>query len=72
MFCPSCSKLASMPAHKTCVKCQGIIANNISCICDQCSNDQKVCSVCLKKIDVTHSGQNKLRFGTGCKACGAR
>ena len=70
MFCQNCSKLAVLATERICVRCQGKITNNISCICDNCSKDQKVCSVCLKKISVDQNGVNKFRIKRSCRSCG--
>lgn len=52
MFCTNCSKLAVLVTNKKCLRCGGIILNNISVICESCSSSNKQCSVCLKKISV--------------------
>ncbi len=69
MFCQQCSKLAILNDNRVCVRCQGLILNNLSCICDKCSDTQNICSVCLKKI---HLGleQNKFQLRRGCGSCG--
>lgn len=70
MLCTSCSKLSMMHVSRKCIKCQGQILNNISCICENCSNSEKLCSVCLKKIYLEkHIGYNKV-FNGGCRSCG--
>jgi len=67
MFCPACAKLAYLNTKRICVRCQGVILNNISCICDTCSNDNKICSACLKKITVNPASPTAhLLKGCGC------
>lgn len=70
MFCPGCSKLAILNVNRICVRCQGAILNNLSCICDACSKTQSVCSICLKKINLNNNGQNINPFRRGCRSCG--
>jgi hypothetical protein len=70
MFCPECSKLAILNTNRICVRCQGFILNNLSCICDKCSKEQNVCSICLKKIRVNSNGQNINLYKRGCRSCG--
>jgi hypothetical protein len=70
MLCLECIKLAILQTTRICIRCQGTILNNLSCICDNCSNDQKVCSICLKKISIGTSGQNKKVLKPGCRSCG--
>jgi len=70
MLCPNCSKLSMTYTTKICVRCQGSINNNLSCICDNCSTSESVCSICLKKI--TPAGYNpslKNMFRGGCNSC---
>ena len=67
MLCNSCSKLALMPASRTCVRCKGIIFNNISVVCDNCSNLEKLCSICLKKM---YDSGSKQRPRSNCSSCG--
>jgi len=50
MLCASCSRLAIMTANRKCMRCQGDIFNNISVICDSCSDKSKQCSICMKNI----------------------
>ena len=69
MFCDQCAKLAYLESKRICVRCQGSILNNISCICDGCSKDQNICSVCLKKLN-TNQKPKTITFGGGCKSCG--
>ena len=52
MFCANCSKLAMIPsAKKPCHRCQKDVTINLSVICEGCSFKDKVCTVCLRKID---------------------
>lgn len=67
MFCDSCSKLAMFKIDKKCLKCSAIINNNLSVICENCSLNNKICSICLKKLNY---GQ-KRHFG-GCSSCGGK
>lgn len=66
MLCTNCSKLALLYTKKSCIKCQGDVLNNISVLCETCSNVDKVCAVCLKKVQTYLV--NKLKNG-GCSAC---
>lgn len=50
MICNNCSNLVFLNTSKACVKCRGEVLNNLSVICDGCSNSAKQCAVCLKKI----------------------
>lgn len=67
MMCPTCSKLAYQVTNKKCIKCQGAVFNTLSVLCDLCSNTNKNCSVCLKKVD---NSAVKKHYYAGCKACG--
>jgi hypothetical protein len=69
MLCPQCSKLAILNTNRVCIRCQGKILNNLSCICDKCSLEQSLCSICLKKINLNF-GQNKIALYRGCRSCG--
>ena len=66
MFCTNCLKLAILVTNKKCIKCNGTVLNNISVICESCSNSNKLCSVCLKKI----SGDLRKQGYRGCSRCG--
>lgn len=70
MFCIQCSKLAILNTNRICVRCQGNILNNLSCICDKCSKDQNICSICLKKIS-SSIGKNHNALRKGCR-CGGK
>lgn len=62
MICTNCSNLVFLNTRKNCVKCRGEVLNNLSVMCDNCSNTIKQCAVCLKKI-LPPSKQSK---GCGC------
>lgn len=51
MFCSSCVKLSYLYTKKPCMKCKGDVLNNISVLCETCSNSNKTCSACLKKME---------------------
>lgn len=69
MICSECSKMAILNSKKICIRCGGVIMNNLSCICEQCSKENNICSICLKKTNINNSlNNNKLR--PGCKSCG--
>lgn len=70
MFCPNCSKLAILFGKRICVRCNGYILNNISCICELCAKQQNICSVCLKKLLINQHGLKRKVPKTGCKSCG--
>jgi len=65
MLCSNCLKLAFLHTRKTCHKCQGIILNSISVICESCATKDNICSVCLKKII------DNIRK-PGCVRCGRK
>lgn len=71
MFCTNCSKLVILQSNRVCIRCQGVITNNVSCICDVCSKEQNMCSVCLKHLGLDARTKTKT-VGGGCKACGAK
>lgn len=58
MMCPNCSKLAFLYTKKKCNRCQGEVIVNIAQICELCSFNEKICSICIKKIQnkATHKG----------------
>ncbi len=68
MFCANCSKLAILVTNKKCIRCNAIVLNNISVICESCSGFQKQCSVCLKKIN----GDLRKQGYRGCSRCGSK
>lgn len=70
MYCLNCSKLVFLPLNKKCIKCQGIVKNNISVLCETCSSQEKICSSCLKKIYQTIDNPHMRHILSGCKACG--
>ncbi len=55
MLCTSCSKLALLSVNKHCIKCQNVITNNLSILCDFCSSTEKQCAICLKKMQTASS-----------------
>jgi hypothetical protein len=63
MLCKICSKLAFIFFKKKCLNCGSIINNNLSVICEECSDLKKVCSVCLKNMSLN---KNKYRSCNGC------
>lgn len=69
MFCINCSKLVLLYTKKTCIRCQRDIMNNLSVICEFCSNTDKVCSICLKK---TNNSQLDKFKTAGCGPCRAK
>ncbi len=50
MFCTNCSKLLFSSRTRKCVKCGRETPDNLSVLCATCSDKNKQCSVCLKKI----------------------
>lgn len=66
MLCPNCSKLVFLNTKRKCVRCQNEVLNNISVLCETCSNVDKICSVCLKKTN--NPEMKKLSHG-GCGSC---
>lgn len=69
MFCITCSKLVILQSNKICLNCQGIVNNNISVLCEFCSNSEKICSVCLKRVN--NSAVDKFK-NAGCFSCRAK
>ncbi len=69
MLCGNCSKLAFLNTNKNCIRCNGDVYNNISVLCETCSNTEKVCSVCIKKTqNISH-----IKFvKAGCHSCGSK
>lgn len=65
MMCPSCTKLAFIYLNKQCLRCQGVVNINIAVICENCSFNDKICTICLKKI------QNSTQSNRGC-GCGKK
>lgn len=63
MLCPTCSKLLLLHTTKNCIKCQGLVLNNLSVLCDSCSTTEKQCAVCLKKVILS----TKQPRDCGCK-----
>lgn len=68
MLCINCSKLAyNLEIKRICIRCLGSINENLSCICENCSKEQNICSVCLKKMfDILKSNIN-IDCGCGKK-----
>lgn len=66
MMCITCSKLSYKVTNKKCIKCQGNVLNTLSVLCDLCSNRDKKCSACLKKIDNSAT----TKYFKGCGICG--
>lgn len=66
MLCEHCKKLSIIQVNKKCYKCSNYVGMNISNICDICSNINKICSACLKKIS------NDRKSLSNCKKCGNR
>lgn len=65
MLCENCKKLAVLPQNiRKCIRCQSTIPNNLSCICDACSDQNGLCSICLKKVHLTP--KPKKSSGCGC------
>lgn len=63
MLCANCSKLAFLYTKKNCSRCKGEVIITIAVLCEICSSKDKICSVCLKKI------QNPRPAHMGCN-CG--
>lgn len=64
MLCTNCVKLAFLNTKKSCIKCQGMVYTNISVFCDSCSNTEKQCAVCLKKV--ISEAVRALKRGCNC------
>lgn len=67
MLCANCVKLAFVNTNKSCIKCHGTTFININVLCDFCSNTEKQCAVCLKKV-ISESARASKR---GCR-CGLK
>lgn len=66
MICNNCATLSSMFSKKQCLKCNLEIFNNKYVICENCSDRDRVCAICLKKMITKNK---KL---SGCGACKGR
>lgn len=66
MFCSNCSRLAILFVHRICIRCGLEVLNNLSVLCERCSSSEKVCSICLKKINNSVNHQRNR----GCSGCG--
>jgi hypothetical protein len=64
MMCLNCARLAFLFTKRVCIKCNSVVLNNLSVLCESCSNVAKICSVCLKKIEQQHN--------RGCGRCGSK
>jgi hypothetical protein len=64
MLCESCAKLALILKIKYCFRCRKEIKYNLYVICENCSNNNRICGICLKKI----SKPNKRI----CDTCGKK
>ena len=67
MLCSNCAKLAMLATKRRCHKCGLWILNNLYVICEECSEKEQVCAICLKKISGSVTNQFKNR---GCGRCG--
>lgn len=67
MLCVNCSKLSILPASRECRSCKSKLFTNMQIICDNCSDKNKTCSICMKKMQ--NSIGLKLKF-SGCGNCG--
>jgi len=67
MLCLTCSKLSVLSSKRICLRCKGGIYNNMSVVCDNCSNKEQLCSICLKKI---FNSNNRIRPKSNCSSCG--
>lgn len=39
-----------MYTNKKCMRCQGAVIVSVAAICEVCSANDKICTVCLKKL----------------------
>lgn len=69
MLCTNCANLAVLNTHRICLRCNGMIYSNIAVICDNCSNSEKLCAICLKKI---YNAANRVRTKSNCSGCGGK
>lgn len=67
MLCNTCNKLSILNSKKTCLRCKGTIYSNIAVICDNCSKNENLCAICLKKLYNTITRQ---RPKSACSSCG--
>lgn len=67
MLCSGCNVLSYTYNEKICIKCKGKTSINIAILCDDCSNKDQSCAICLKKAG-TSLNNNKT---SGCR-CGSR
>ena len=70
MLCSSCQRLMSaLHTLKKCLRCQGQVVGSLPTICETCSNTNKLCAACLKKLPDPKTaalGNRKI----GCNSCG--
>jgi hypothetical protein len=62
MMCTNCSKLAFIYTKKRCIRCQAEVLVTVAVLCELCSLNDRICSVCLKKI----SNPATVQRGCGC------
>lgn len=67
MLCSACSKLLLIDNKRICLRCKGGIYNNLSVICDICSKQENICSICLKKM---HNPIISRKPRSNCSSCG--
>jgi len=51
MLCFNCNSLSFTYTKKKCARCQAETTTNLSVLCENCSNKDKVCAFCLKKVE---------------------
>jgi hypothetical protein len=72
MLCPSCNKLVILNSKKKCIRCQGVVQQNIAILCESCSAVSKSCAICLRKIYKNLDNPIYKNMGSGCKSCGRK
>lgn len=69
MICLNCEKLAFSQQNKKCINCSADINYKQHVLCNSCSEQQKVCCVCIKKIFKQENLKFKS-FSSKCNTCG--
>lgn len=67
MLCNHCSKLAIIHSQRICLRCKNMIYSNLAVVCDNCSKNENLCAICLKKLN---NIATKQRVKSGCSGCG--
>lgn len=61
MICKKCSTLYITNGKRHCMRCKEEIHKNICIICPKCSENQKICEICLKNTEII-----EIKSDCGC------